>query len=121
MLPLGVYGISLISITVNGPLTSSTDTPLHDMNKTYINMPLLGSLSHLPSNLKFSSILGEILTLYRITTGSTALPDYSIPREAESVFQKGIVNNPLTPDLPAGLNRLSRLVLSKAMRFQASQ
>lgn len=35
---------------------------------------------------------------------------YSVPQEAEAVFQQGILENPLMQYLPASLKELSRLV-----------
>lgn len=35
---------------------------------------------------------------------------YSVPQEAEAVFQQGILENPLMHNLPASLKELSKLV-----------
>lgn len=39
-----------------------------------------------------------------------SLSAYSVPQEAEAVFQQGILENPLMQHLPASLKELSRLV-----------
>ncbi|KAM4057777.1 coA-transferase family III domain-containing protein [Hirsutella rhossiliensis] len=40
----------------------------------------------------------------------SALSDYSVPREAEAVFRRQILRNPLMQDLPGELHELGRLV-----------
>lgn len=47
--------------------------------------------------------------------GSITPAEYSIPREAGDVFHRGILENPLLPDLPSGLKDMSKLV-----RFEGS-
>ena len=44
----------------------------------------------------------------RITMCSSSA--YSVPQEAEAVFQQGILENPLMHNLPASLKELSKLV-----------
>lgn len=39
-----------------------------------------------------------------------SLGEYSVPQEAEAVFQNGILNNPLMKDLPGDLKSLSQHV-----------